>query len=342
MEPVKLGVIGAGYWGKKVIKEAQTISEEEGTLNLQYVVDNSPTALEQCARKFGPLDYRIGYESLLSDPELSAVHICTPNGQHFRVASAFLKAGKNVLLEKPLTLKSEEAYQLVQLAEDNNVVLCVGHIHRFNNGIRELKRALATGVLGTPYYLRLEWTGYLPPQTERDVLTDLAPHPLDICNYLTGKWPDNISCRAKGYRTTENEEVAFMSCEYEDGVYAHIEVSWLDRQKRRTLAFVAKEGIATLDCLEQTATVQHKDKIEPVPIVPSNTLREEITHFVDCVGRNLRSESYSNDSDGLLGAHVVTCLEAAKESLSLGHTVKVKFPLAKEVELGRQTSFQAP
>ncbi len=331
MATIKVGVIGAGYWGRKVIREFQTISREEGVLSLRYVVDNSPTSLEQCAHQFGPLDYRVDYQGLLSDPELSAVHICTPNSEHFEIASDFIKAGKNVLLEKPLTLKSAEAYQLVQLARDNDVVLCVGHIHRFNNGIRELKRALATGVLGTPYYMRLEWTGFLPPQTNRDVITDLAPHPFDICNYLTGQWPVKISCRARGYRTKENEEVAFISCEYEDGLFAHIEVSWLDREKRRSLAFVAKEGIATLDCLGQKAMVQHKDKTEQVPIVPSNTLREEITHFVDCISRNGRSEPYSNNSDGTLGAHVVTCLEVAKESLLQERTVQVKFPLFKEV-----------
>jgi len=147
---IKIGIIGAGYWGKKVIREVQAISREERILSLRYVVDNSPTSLEQCANEFGTLDYRVDHQSLLSDPELSAVHICTPNSEHFEVASDFINAGKNVLLEKPLTLKSTEAYQLVQLARDNNVVLCVGHIHRFNNGIRELKRALATGVLGTP------------------------------------------------------------------------------------------------------------------------------------------------------------------------------------------------
>jgi len=328
---INVGVIGAGYWGRKVIREIQTISREEGILNLRHVVDNSPTSLEQCALEFGPLDYKVDYQNLLSDPELSAVHICTPNPEHFRVASDFIKAGKSVLLEKPLTLKSAEAYQLVQLARDNKVVLCVGHIHRFNNGIRELKRALATGVLGTPYYMRLEWTGFLPPQTQRDVITDLAPHPFDICNYLTGQWPVKISCKGRGYRTRENEEVAFISCEYEDGLFAQIEVSWLDREKRRTLAFVAKEGIATLDCSDQKAMVQHKDKTEQVPIVPSNTLREEITHFADCVNRNVRSEPYSNNSDGMLGAHVVTCLEVAKESLLQERTLQVKFPLSKEV-----------
>lgn len=335
MEPVTVAVIGAGYWGKKVIREIQSISQMERKVRLHSVVDNSPTSLEQCRQEFGSLDYRLEYQSLLTDESLSGVHICTPNQNHYEIASAFIKAGKNVLVEKPLTLKSREAYQLVEQAQENDVILCTGHIHRFNNGVRELKRALATGVLGTPYYFRLEWTGFLPPQGQREVITDLAPHPFDICNYLTSQWPTKISCRGKGYRTRENEEVAFISCEYEDGLAAHIEVSWLDPEKRRKLTIVAKEGIASLDCLDQKAILQQRDHTEQVPITPSNTLREEISHFAACINHNGHSESFSNDSDGLLGAHVVTCLEAARDSLIQERTVKVQFPLFAEISSRR-------
>jgi len=333
LTPLNIAVIGAGQWGRKVVNEVQAMSREESSVALRYVVDESPMALDQCRREFGPLDCRLDYHVLLSDPELEAVHICTPNDSHFSIASAFIKAGKNVLVEKPLTLKSSEAYQLVQLAHDNKVVLCVGHIHRFNNGVRELKRALTTGILGNPYYLRLEWTGLMPPQTRRDVITDLAPHPFDICNYLTGRWPVKISCRARGYRTLNNEEMAFISCEYEDGLYAHMEVSWLDWTKRRDLTFVASGGIASLNCLDQKALLQQKDKTDQVPIVPSNTLREEIKHFTNCVSQHIMSKPYSNDSDGMLGAHVVTCLEAARESLAKERTVRIQFPLSREVPL---------
>jgi predicted dehydrogenase len=143
----------------------------------------------------------------------------------------------------------------------------------------------------------------------------------------------NISCRARGYRTLNNEEMGFISCEYEDGLYAHIEVSWLDWTKRRNLTLVAGGGIASLDCLDQKAHVQQKDKIEQVPIVPSNTLREEIKHFTNCVSHNILSRPYSNDSDGMLGAHVVTCLEAARESLAKERTVRIQLPIPKEVPL---------
>jgi UDP-N-acetylglucosamine 3-dehydrogenase len=272
------------------------------------------------------LDYRTDYQSLLSDPDLSAVHVCTPNSTHFEIASAFIKAGKNVLVEKPLSLSSREAYLLVEQARAQRVVLSTGHFHRFNNGLRALKSTLEPTILGEPYYLGLEWTGILPPQDQRNVITDLAPHPLDIANYLTGLWPVKISGIARGYRERENEDVAFITCEYESGLCADIEVSLLDLRQRRNLRIVAEKGTAHLDCLDQKVVLQHQHGLVRMPIIPSNILREEIGHFTDCVGRNLLSQPFSNNNDGLLGAHMVTCLEAARESLLKEHSVKIKFP----------------
>src|SRR5438093_13273765 len=169
MKPIRIAVIGAGYWGRKVIREIIDLSRTTRDIELHAVVDNSPTILEQCQREFGKLDYRLDYRTLLSDSELTAVHVCTPNASHFEVASAFLREGKNVLVEKPLTLKSIEAYDLLKQAKSKGKVLCTGHIHRFNNGVKELQRAINTGVLGELYYLRLEWTGLLLPQSQREV-----------------------------------------------------------------------------------------------------------------------------------------------------------------------------
>jgi len=333
LRPVKIAVIGAGYWGRKVIREIIDLSRTTGNVELYAVADNSPTILEQCQREFGTLDYRLDYRTLLSDPELTAVHICTPNATHFEVASAFIREGKSTLVEKPLTLKSAEAYELLRLAREKNKILCTGHIHRFNNGVKELQRAINGGVLGELYYLRLEWTGFLLPQSQREVITDLAPHPFDISNYLLGTWPTKISCRGKGFRTKENEEVAFINTEYANGLCMHIEVSWLDRQKRRNVTVVGSEGIARLDCGDQTAVLEHGDKTERVNIAPSNTIRMEITHFAECINHNARSESFLNLSDGLLGAQVVTLLEAARESLRKERTVEIRFPVAEEVRV---------
>src|SRR5256886_4927659 len=330
---VSIAVIGAGYWGEKVIREILIFSGKTGMLSLRSIVDSSPAALERCRKKVGPLDYRTDYQSLLSDPDLSGVHICTPNSTHFEIASAFIKAGKNVLVEKPLALSSREAYELVELARAHRAVLSTGHFHRFNNGLRALKSTLEPTILGEPHYLELEWTGISPPQDQGNVITDLAPHAFDITNCVTGLWPDKISCVARGYRNRESEEVAFITCEYESGFFADIEVSLLDLRQRRNLRIVAEKGIANLDLLDQRVVLQHENGVVKIPIIPSNILREEIEHFANCISHNRLSQTFSNDNDGLLGAHVVTCLEAARESLSEEQSVRVKFPSLDKVSV---------
>jgi UDP-N-acetylglucosamine 3-dehydrogenase len=230
------------------------------------------------------------------------------------------------LVEKPLTLSSREGYLLVAQARAQRSVLSTGHSHRFNNGLRALKSTLEPSILGEPHYLGLEWTGISPPQDQGNVITDLAPHAFDITNCLTGLWPDKISCIARGYRDKQNEEVAFITCEYEGGLCAEIEVSMLDPRQRRNLRIVAEKGNAHLDLLDQKVVLQHQHGVVTMPIIPSNILREEIEHFANCVSRNRLSQTFSSENDGLLGAHVVTCIEIARESLSEEHSVKVKFP----------------
>jgi predicted dehydrogenase len=326
-----MGVIGAGYWGRKVAREVMNVSRTTDSARLYSVSDNSPTALEQCLQEFGPLSYQLDYKTLLSDPGLSAVHICTPNPTHYEVASSFLKAGKSVLVEKPLAVSSKEAYELVRLAGDKKLVLSAGHVHRFNNGVRELKRAISTGVLGKIYYMRIRWAGLMPPQQWRDVITDLAPHPFDISNYLLGLWPNKITCRGRGYRTN-TEEVAFINAEHaSSNITTNIEVSWLDGEKSRELTVVGSEGTAKLDCLEQKAVMIKNGSTTQIPIESSNTLRDEILQFVECNLHSRRSETYTNPADGMIGAQVVRLLEASKESMGRDRTVEVRFPLAEEI-----------
>ena len=337
MQPLPISVVGAGYWGRKVIREILSLAQTTRRVSLHSVVDNSPSTLEQCRKEFGSLKYRLNYGDLLSDSEASAVHICSPNPTHFEVASELLRSRKDVLVEKPLALRAREAYELVRLAETNRRVLSTGHVHRFNNGVTELKRVVDSGVLGDIYYLRLNWTGFLPPQKDRDVITDLGPHPFDICNNVLGEWPTKITCKGKGYRTRTSDEVAFITAEYLDGVVANIELSWLDRERRREVTVVGSDAVARLDCLDQRLVLRRSDSSDPVSVVQSNTLGDEILHFAECVEHNGGSEGYTNLADGWLGAGVVRLLETSKRSLCEERTVQVQPLESVEIFAGEQT-----
>jgi predicted dehydrogenase len=224
-------------------------------------------------------------------------------------------------------LRTEEAYELVRLANKNEAVLCVGHIHRFNNGVRELRRVLADGGIGDVYYLRLRWTALMNPQLLREVITDLAPHPFDICNYLLDAWPEKLACKGRGYRTKQNEEVAFITADHKGGLIAHVELSWLDREKRREVTVVGSKGTAHLDCATQKLELELSGGRQEIPVSVSNTLGDEIRHFYDCIRNNQDSTPYSNHSDGILGARVVSLLEASRESMFQDRTIQVQLPM---------------
>jgi UDP-N-acetylglucosamine 3-dehydrogenase len=326
MSRLNIAVIGAGYWGKKVIAQILDLARTGDDVNLYSVADSSPIALEQCRKEFGSLNYLLDYRQLLSDPKVSAVHLCSPNQTHFEIASEFLKQGKHVLVEKPLAMKSREAYELVRLARDHGSVLCTGHVHRFNNGVRGLRRMIASGILGDIYYLRLKWTGFLAMQNNREVITDLGPHPFDICNNLLETWPVKISCKGRGYRSNAAYEMASIYAEHPGGYDAGIELSWLDMEKHRDVTVVGSDGTAELDCIEQRLVLHRKGVVERVMVVPNNTLREEILHFTRCIEHNSSTERYPNRADGILGANVVRVLETTKKSLEEERTIQVGIP----------------
>lgn len=336
MERINIAVIGAGYWGRKVISEILGLSRDGFNLGLRSVADSSPDAIEYCRREFGHLDYRSDYHDLLSDPEVSAVHICSPNNTHFQIASEFIRRGKHVLVEKPLAANSADAFELVRLAREHGRVLCTGHVHRFNNGVRALRRLMTSGVLGDLYYLHLKWTGLLASQSNREVISDLGPHPFDICNNLLDTWPRKVSCRGRGFRTNAGYEMANIYSEHPSGLDAGIELSWLDMEKHRDVSVVGSDGAARLDCIDQRLILQRKGGAEPVLVLPNNTLREEVLHFASCIEHNPSPEPYQNIASGTLGASVVRLLEASKRSLEEDRTIRVEMPHLEDSSIREQ------
>src|SRR5207245_4418975 len=125
--------------------------------------------------------------------------------------------------------------------------------------------------------------------------------------------------------------------EYLDGVVANIELSWLDRERRREVTVVGSDAVARLDCLDQRLVLRRSDSSDPVSVVQSNTLGDEILHFAECVEHNGGSEGYTNLADGWLGAGVVRLLETSKRSLCEERTVQVQPLESVEIFAGEQT-----
>jgi predicted dehydrogenase/predicted transcriptional regulator len=306
-----VGVIGAGYWGRKVVYEYLS-AECKGNVKLAGVCDSSSSALLFCREKFSVKDELLteSVGDLIGDSKISAVHIATPNHTHYALARMALEAGKDVLVEKPMTLSSREAYELVDLAASQGLVLQVGHIFRFNSALCKAREILDEGVLGKIFYARVQWTDsrYYP---DRDIIFDLGPHPVDVLNQLLKAWPIQVSGFARAYRNSRNhEEIAYGLAEFGDGVFAHIELSWLHPGKTREATIVGSEATLVVDCLSQRVALHTPSGLTEVPVLVNNTIESEINWFIDCIGRKC-----VDIESGLIGARTIEVLEAMRKSM---------------------------
>jgi predicted dehydrogenase len=305
-------VVGAGYWGTKLIRE-YLAAQSKGIVRLARVCDSSLMALLADKEEFSIFGDLLTQkvQDLIDDPNISAVHIATPNRTHYDLARMVLEGGKDVLIEKPMTLKSREAYELVDLALSSERVLHVGHIFRYNNALRVARKIMRSKAIGKIRYGRVQWTDYAPIFPDRDIIFDLGPHSIDVLNQLLDAWPTQVSGFARAYRNSkEHPEVAYGITEYPDGVFAHVEMSWLQPGKVREATIIGSEGKLVVDCIAQRVFKGSLDKTEEIPVVANNTIEAEIEHFVDCVAKR----SVSSKS-GLIGARTVEVLEKMYASM---------------------------
>ena len=321
-DSINVAVIGAGYWGKKVICEYLRLARVNPGANVHMVCDPLDETLVHCVKSYGIPSKNLtkDYRKVLKSRDVDAIHICTPNETHYQICREALEAGKHVLLEKPMTLNSKCAYELVDMAESRDLALQVGYIFRFNNALNKVRKLIKEGYFGDIYYLTLQWTTLLQPSPESDIITDLAPHPIDILNYLLDQWPMKVSCKGGTYRRNRLEEVAYVTTEFDGDRMANIELSWLQPGKVRQTSIIASERCVTVDCLNQIIRVYEnkKDRVRDLRVQKNNTILTEISHFIKHVLWNEKSIN-----SGPIGARNVEVLECLRRALQEEKTIRL-------------------
>lgn len=319
---VNLAVIGAGYWGQKMVAEYLQLAKVNSGFNLVQVCDLKEENLRYCRDVLHVAPEKLGsdFEGVLKSPDVDAVHICTPNETHHKFGLTALSMGKNVLVEKPMALLPEEAWELVATAESKHLCLQVGHIYRFNNALKKMRELITKDYFGELYYLTLQWTTWMPSPLGRDIIFDLGPHPVDITNFLLEKWPLKVSCSAESYRRPSLEEVSYFNLDFGGKLIAHVQLSWLQPGKVRELNIIGEKRSAKVDCLKQTIRVFEDnnggDFSIDVPV--NNTIFDEVSHFV----KSIHDEN-NHKNPGPVGAGNVTVLQSLKKSLQKEKTIKV-------------------
>jgi UDP-N-acetylglucosamine 3-dehydrogenase len=242
-----VAVVGTGAMGRNHARVYQAMPDVE----LVAVVDADQALAADVARLHGGRAYD-GLEEMLARERPEAVSVAVPTQSHFVVASALLRAGCHVLVEKPIAATVDEALELAAIANTERRVLMVGHIERFNPAIIELKRRLAAGDLGRTFEIRARRIGPFPERI-RDVgvVVDLATHDLDVMRYLTGSDPVRVYAETKREIHTSREDLFSGLVRFADDTLGVMEINWLTPTKVRELSVTGERGMFHADYLTQ-------------------------------------------------------------------------------------------
>ena len=331
---IGIGVIGAGYWGPKHVRNFSSLPDAL----MWGVADTDLERLATMRVQYPHLVLTDDYGELLRSPEVDAVVVATPVKTHMHIAREALLRGKHVLVEKPVAASERHARELLDLARSTHRVLMVGHTFLYHPAVRVLRDLVQQGELGDVHYVHAQRLNMGLFQRDINVMWDLAPHDISILIYVLGMEPTAASARGYSYVQQGIEDVAHLDLLFPDDVHASIHLSWLDPKKVRCMTIVGSRRMAVYDDVETLEKIRIYDKgVEApphtsgfgefqlsyrygnitIPHLPSDEpLQIECDHFLQCI----KSQSVPL-TDGCHGLMVVRVLEAAQASLNGGGQV---------------------
>lgn len=349
IEPVRTAVVGYGYWGPNIVRNVV----ERPELELRALCENDAAKAERFSRRYPGVAAGVAFEAVLDDPAVEAVAVATPPHTHHALVRAALEAGKHVLVEKPLATSVEDAEELVELAEDRDLVLMPGHTFLYSPPVTKVKQLIEQDELGDVFFVtssRMNLGIYQPD----GVVLDLAPHDLSILQYWFERPIEVVTASGCTVFQDGVPETAFLTVEFAGGATANVQLSWLAPRKVRQMVVVGSKRMVQYDDTsvddairiydrgldlgqpatfgEYKLTYRSGDMVAP-RLDAAEPLGLELADFATSVRTG--SEPRSN---ARLGLEVVRALEAAHASLdAYGEPVRI---LRRVSRLhGERTSF---
>jgi predicted dehydrogenase len=338
--PIGLAVVGAGYWGPNLVRNAQATPG----LKLEYLCDLDVERARRVLGAYSTVRTSGSLDEVLADPSVHAVAIATPAATHLPVAMAAIEAGKHVLVEKPLAATLAEGRQLVEAARRKGVVLMLDHTYCYTAPVQYLRELVRSGGIGSVQYLDSVRINLGLVQPDVDVLWDLAPHDLSIFMAIL---PDDVTPLAVAAHGSDpigagRACVAHLTLQLSSGSMAHVHVNWLSPTKIRTMVIggsartvvwddlqpaqrlaIYDRGVDREDPADSEATKDDKrtrsivsyrtgDMVAPA-LQEKEALRLVMAEFADSI-----AEGRAPLTDGYSGLRVLAVLEAASASLDQG------------------------
>jgi predicted dehydrogenase len=326
-EALQIGVIGLGYWGPNLVRNFRSV---EGA-TVPICCDLDVSRFRKIAAQYNDLDFTTSAKEVIEHRKVDAVAIATPVHTHYELARMALDAGKSVLVEKPLSLRVEEAEELVELAERKGLTLQVDHVFVYSPAVTRIKQIVDSGRLGRLFFIDSVRINLGLFQHDVNVIWDLAPHDLSIVDYLVGRMPRSVSAFGSVHANKEIEDVAYLNLDFGEGLIANFHVNWLSPVKVRSMIVGGSEQSLIYNDLDSSERIKVYDR-------GISTISDEEKHksLISYRTGDMYSPNISHDeplsimaadfvrctrhqqrpiADGQAGLRVVKILEAAQRSI---------------------------
>lgn len=318
MPKKNIAVIGSGYWGKNLVRNFSELGV------LKIICDLDEHTLNDFRQKYPDIETTTSFQNVLEDKTIKGVVISTPAVLHYKMVKQALNHGKDVFVEKPLSLNVTQGQELVKIAEQQSNLLMVGHILQYHPAIIKLRDMIKRGELGKIQYIYSNRLNLGKFRTEENILWSFAPHDISVILMLLNEFPTSLASHSGTYLSQDVADVTLTTLDFPSGVKAHIFVSWLHPYKEQKLVVVGSKKMAVFDDVSNQKLLLYPHEIEwvnqvPVPrrkdaelvgIDTKEPLKEECLHFLECIGSRKTPKT-----DGREGLRILEILQASQESM---------------------------
>lgn len=314
-----VGLIGLGYWGQNLLRELSDLGV------LRTACDMDKRVIADKEKLYPRVKFSVSFTELLNDPSIEAIAIATPATTHYGLVKKALLAGKDVFVEKPLSLTVKEGSELANIAVEKKRILMVGHILQYHPAIIKLKEMVRAEDLGKIRYIYSNRLNIGKLRTEENILWSFAPHDISVILMLLEEEPVRVDAFGGNYISRGINDVTMTTMEFAKGVKGHIFVSWLHPFKEQKLVVVGSKGMAVFDDVSEEKLFLYPHKIEwkdgkipvakkadfqVVPCLRGEPLKLELEHFIECI-----RDRQNPKTDGREALRVLRVLEEAEKSL---------------------------
>jgi UDP-N-acetylglucosamine 3-dehydrogenase len=314
MKKLNVGVVGCGSWGRnhaRVYKDLESAA-------LLAVADVDQSIAEEVGVRYN-VDWYTEPDKMFDRSDIEAVSICTPTVTHADIALTAIKAGKHVLVEKPMTDTIDEAKSLIRAAEAQGVYLAVGFVERFNPAVNETIKKISEGAIGEVILAHARRVSRRPLRIgDVGVIKDLAIHDIDIVNQLFKTEAEEVFATA-GNIAHQFEDYANIIIRFEGSRNAFIETNWLTPRKVRRLIVTGTKGLINVEYIPQEITIENNQGLYQPFIENKEPLQLELDGFVNSILSDIQPQP-----TGLDGLKALRICESALQSAKTGRVVRVE------------------